>query len=237
MVNDIKKLKVILSGLCLLLGISSCITLDSKQGTGDFFYRAEKNISERCYHWTTFEAQLLCKLKFPTFSNKYLLSIRKDRDLLRLDLTSLWGNTLAVVVVKKGEAILWLPLEKTVYKSLEPDTFLEKIVGIEGRLTDILALVTGCFEASKIQLFNVSSIQPPFPTLSMLTVRQKDQNWKVHYSPPFALFPVELTPKIITINTPTSELTFEVKGMEKRPEIPHVTFDLSYPPQTLVKEL
>lgn len=232
---DNKALRFIIILLSPFLILAGCASLQKKQEIDNFFL--EKTITDRCNYWTAFEAQLFLKLRSPTYSGRYLLSFYRDRNLLRLDLTSTWGNTLAVVVVKEGESILWLPLEKTIYKNSDPDTFFEKIAGIEGRISDILTLVTGCFSKQQSRFYRIKIDKNPSPTLSNIKVEQKNHVWGITYLPPFSLVPVEATPKIIYIDAFHSNLTLEIRKMEKRIDIPQEVFDILYPPETSVKEL
>lgn len=234
--SKIKNLNVIILALCIIVE-TGCATLSYRKETDDFFYRTGEIIDERCRYWTTFEAQFSLKLKPSAVSGRYFLYCHKDHDLLRLDLTSFWGNSLAVMIIRGNESFLWIPSHKTVYKSQDPDNFLEKIAGIEGRITDILALTTGCFSYSQNRSFKILRSQLLPPTLSDLTVNRSDNVWKITYTPPFILTPVETIPKVIIINSSNTELNIEIKKMEKRPEIPYTIFDLSYPSETSVKEL
>lgn len=231
-----KAFRIFVIGICIALA-GGCASLRHKEKTDDFFYRAGDIIKKRCEYWKTFEIQLSVKAKSYGTSNRYLLSCYRNHDLIRLDLTSLWGNTISVVIIRPDESIMWIPAQKTVYKSSNSDGFLKKIAGIDGQITDVLTLITGCFSKSSDNYTTILSDSTSPLIISGLKIKQKDFSWEVVYSPYFSLSPVESAPKNIKILMPHSEINLEVLRIETPATIPQNIFSISYPAGTSVVEL
>lgn len=231
-----KTLSKIALGICVILALG-CASFPHKEKTDDFLYRAGDIIKKRCEYWKTFEAQISVKARSYKDSSRYLLSCYRDHDFIRFDLTSVWGNTISVVVIKPNESLMWIPAQKTVYRSASPGGFLKKIAGIDGQITDVLNLLTGCFLESREKNVEILSATNSLFVVSGLKINLEDSSWEVLYSPYFPLFPLDSTPKMIQIRVPYSEMYLDVQKMEKRVAIPQNMFNLSYPAETSVLEL
>jgi outer membrane biogenesis lipoprotein LolB len=236
MVKNIRTWKVIILSLCIVLEIG-CATLRPKEKTDDFLYRAGDLIEKRCAYWQRFEAQFSLKFNAPYDSNRYLLSYYQDHDRLRIDLISLWGNTIAVLVIKPQMVILWLPARKTVYITSNANNLLSRLAGIEGHVTDILPMVTGCISSQMGQSVKILSTKSEGLDLVSLKLKQNDRIWEIDYSPPLSLAVVENLPKTIRIHSSDSDINLELQKATKQDVMSSSKFEISYPHGTSVIEL
>ncbi|MEJ5299750.1 MAG: lipoprotein insertase outer membrane protein LolB [Thermodesulforhabdaceae bacterium] len=236
MLKQIKIRNAIILILCIILEVG-CATFRSKEKTDDFFYRASDVIEKRCAYWQSFEAQFSLKVNAPRDPNRYILLYYQNHEFLRLDLISLWGNTIAVIVVKPKEATIWIPAKKTLYKASNVGNLLEKLAGIEGRIIDVLPVVTGCISNQPGRSFRVLSTKSQGLDLEGLKIKQIDRIWQIDYSPPFSLSPAENLPKTIHIHTSDLDINLELQKINKRDLIPNSRFEVSYPQETSIIEL
>jgi len=236
MKKNIRLWKAIILSLCIILEIG-CATLRHKEKTDDFLHRAGDLIEKRCAYWQKFEAQFSLKFNVPYDPNRYLLLYYQDQNRLRIDLISLWGNTIAVLVIKPQEATLWLPSRKTVYTTSNADNLLSRLTGIEGHVTDILPMITGCISSHMGQSIKVLSTKTQGLDLISLRVKQNGRIWEIDYSPPLSLAVVENLPKTIRIHTSDSDISLELKKATKQDVVSGNKFEISYPHGTSVIEL
>jgi len=236
MAKNIRIWKTIILSLCVILEIG-CATVRPKEKTDDFLYRAGDLIEKRCAYWQKFEAQFSLKFNVPYDPNRYLLSYYQDHNRLRIDLISLWGNTIAVLVIKPQETTLWLPTKKTVYITSDADNLLSRLAGIEGHVTDILPMVTGCISSQMGRSVKVLSTKSQGLDLVSFKVKQNDRIWEIDYSPPLSMAVVENLPKTIRIHTADSDINLELQKATKQDVMSSSKFEISYPHGTSVIEL
>ena len=191
-------------------------------------------IESRCSMWSAFEAKFKVKsvVKHKTF--RYTLHVWKKKDKLKLDVFSLWGQTLAEAIFNRNlKSVVWLVTNKEAYISNDVEQLVQFLTGITIQPFSLLNYVSGCFKEDLKQELASNSFNWCGNFLLCGIALSKPAKMELIYDPYFNLAELKELPSKITLITPDGVMNLSLLSASKNADIPDDIFNLNIPSDVL----
>jgi outer membrane biogenesis lipoprotein LolB len=204
----------------------------------------------RLQAWENYEARVSLRAQSAKgrFSLKSVV-LASPPENVRLEAFNLWGQTVAALLLDRDESIIWVPSDRTAYRSPRAEDLLKHFLGISlppelfvygligsippDLLKDFEAVpdATGWRASSVLSnsdlILNWKILAQPF-AMESIEAKWKGQTVSIRYEPPVALSPGE-TPQKIRFSSPDWQMDVTVDQMRSVPAFPDESFHLPIP--------
>jgi hypothetical protein len=208
-------------------------------------------LQQRTAYWQAYQAQLAIRLQGPKgkfHAQATLLAMPPDS--LRLEASSLAGQTIWLLICNPQEAILWLPAEKVLYKAKRSETILNHLMGAPIPTQVFIYSFVGCIPPDQLtsQKFRISqegskllgrfkdrhfkwlfdwelAASPPALRALNAVEAQTDQHYSIRFDPAVHLDPVS-KPDRVFISSRDWQLETAIKQMERTDALSAFVFSL-----------
>ncbi len=191
------------------------------------------NISEvikvRCLKWENFEARLKLKVANEGKVSRFLLHVWKYGKKTKIDVVSLWGQTIAVGIIGEGRSFIWFVGDRRLYISDSPERLSKLLVGISMNPDELMGCVTGCFPVFRKDFGVVSSVEAEGHMDISEIHFGRLQKILVKYDHPFKLSKLDEVPSKVFVTAGKSSIIVTIPLIKPLTSPPPKVFDVNPP--------
>jgi len=185
-------------------------------------------ISDRCHTWESFEMHLRIKLAKGMIKRRFLLSLWKERNSVRMDLMTSTGQSIAIGIFHHdSKSLLWLPTENLLYTANLPEVLLKQVLNLSITPICIVDVVTGCYSDPAFKEATIVTSTSSTGQLEISHVNYRKVS--ITYSPPFEIAEYKKLPENITIKIGNQTVKLNIVSVHCFDRISRDIFQLRIP--------
>ncbi len=228
-----RKILFVTGVLCIIIFCSSCASQVRLSEEAVSSNDISKTIKARCHKWENFEARLKLKVTRRAGVSNFILHVWKYGKKIKIDVISLWGQTLAVGVIGEERSFIWLVKNKKLYVSDNLKKLSKLLVGISINPDELMGCVTGCFSAPK-KYFKFASVNSGGYMDISEVYFGKSPEIKVRYNPAFSLSELDKVPLKVYVAINKSTIVIKPQFIKPLVSVPVGVFNIN-PPEYVEK--
>ena len=215
-------------------------------------------LKARADSWANYQANLKIAAESPKGKFHFravVLASLPNR--VRMEIFSQWGQTVALYIQNDGRVDLWVPSEKTVYRSEQTETLVRRLLGIPVPPDALAYALAAAVPPAQLRGLSLYSEGPVWkgtsssqtgnhtatwefraspPALNAVTVSDAGKSYSMKYDPAVELSP-EAFPRKIAIHYSEGEMTVLVEQIAATQELPPSLFKPAFPASAKLVEI